>query len=227
MARPWKLLESVKTDEGALDLRQRGPRDFMISVGGRVLMTSQHNRSEKSLATLGCAPLKANPAPRVLIGGLGLGYTLRAALDVLPKKAKVVVAELTPQVVTWCRGPLAVLSDDSLADPRVEVVVGDVADRIRDVSGDAQRARWDAILLDLYIGPGVDKKAASDPLYGNNILRHVKKSLAPRGVFAVWGEDPAPPFEARVRRAGFDVQRHVVSGGGPRHVIVVGRATKG
>ncbi|MGH0028199.1 MAG: spermidine synthase, partial [Myxococcota bacterium] len=123
MARPWQTLDSVPTDHGPLELRRRGDDDFLIALGPRVLMTSAAHRSEQRLATLVCEPLAGRPRPRVLIGGLGLGYTLRAALDRLPADAEVVVAEIEAAVVRWCEGPCASASSRALADPRVSVRV--------------------------------------------------------------------------------------------------------
>jgi len=219
MPRPWTLLEAVETADGLLELRRRGERDFMISIDKRVLMTSSFTRSERALAELGCRSIAERKAPRVLIGGLGLGYTLRAALDALPVSARVVVAELNPIVVRWCRSEVASLSGDALADARVEVAVGDVAARIREVARDPSRPRFDAILFDLYVGPG----GHGDPLYGRAIIASIREALSPGGVFAVWGENPDPPFEGRLRAAGFDVRRELVRGGGPIHTVVLAR----
>src|SRR4051812_2756189 len=124
MTRAWQTIASVATPEGALELRRRGDDDFLIVVAGRVLMTSAARRSEEELARLACARLGA-PAPRVLVGGLGMGFTLRDALDVLPAGARVLVAELNADVVEWCRGPLAAITNDALADARVTVAIDD------------------------------------------------------------------------------------------------------
>jgi spermidine synthase len=219
MPRPWILVDAEDTPEGRLELRQRGARDFMISVGGRVLMSSTFTRSEVALAELACARVADRPSPRGLIGGLGLGFTLRAALEALPTDARVVVAELNPIVIRWCRGPAAAVSDDALADPRVEVVEGDVTGRIR-----AARGELDAILLDLYVGPGPSPRGAVDPLYGAEILARTSDALRPGGVYAVWGENPEPRFERRLQGCGFTVERKLVRGGGPTHVVTL--ATK-
>ncbi len=202
MPRPWQLLDSVDTEEGRLELRKRGERDFMISIAGRVLMTSMLTRSELAVAELGCDPIVDRERPRVLIGGLGLGFTLRAALDCLPRSATVVVAEITPRIVDWCRGPLASLTDDALADPRVEVVVGDVTDRIREASRRGAD-KFDAIVFDLYVGPGEGKNERKHPLYGSEILRRTVDALTPGGSYAVWGEGRDRAFEDRMERAGF------------------------
>lgn len=222
MPRPWKLIERVDTPEGPLELRQRDTRDFMISISGRVLMSSIIHRSESMIAELGCAHAKGLAAPRVLIGGLGLGFTLRAALDALPKKARVTVAELNPVVVAWGRGPLLDLTGAALTDPRVEVVVGDVAEVVRGAAR-GQRAKYDAIIVDLYLGPSQGPQADQDPLYGRSILKATKQALNARGSYTVWGEDPDPSFEQRMVEAGFETEVVRNRGGGPRHVIYVGR----
>jgi spermidine synthase len=215
MPRPFTLLEAVDTPDGRLTLHRRGDRDFMISIDGRVLMTTGRDRSERALAELGCAAIRHAAAPRVLIGGLGLGLTLRAALDALPSEAQVVVSELNDAVVRWCRGPAACLTDGAVDDRRVEVRVTDVAEEIRAAAGCGD---LDAILLDLYVGPG-DAAHEDHPLYGRAILEQAHASLRPAGVFAVWGEDRSPVFKRRLRSVGFDVAVERPRGGGPRHVI--------
>ncbi len=218
MAEPWSTLDKVPTREGVLELRRRG-HDFLITIAGRVLMTSTARRSEEALARLACAGL--GPGAQVLVGGLGMGFTLRAALDVLPASAEVTVCELTAQVVTWCRGPMAPLSRDALADPRVTVRVGDVAAEIRQA-----RARWDAIVLDLYEGPNAATQTASDPFYGDAALGAARTALRPRGVLAIWSEDPDRAFEHRLERAGFGVERHRGGRGGRAHIVYLARALR-
>lgn len=218
MPRAHTLIERVDTPEGPLELRQSGERSFMITIAGRVLMTSQRTRSELAVAELACAVLAGRPAPRVLIGGLGLGFTLRAALDALPRKGtKVEVAELNPAVERWCRGPLAVLTNDAVSDPRVRVVLGDVAASIRE----AQGPRYDAIILDLYLGPVDLPRGRVDPLYGSEILEHTAAALKPGGVYSVWSEEPNTRFEERLRKLGFKVDLVRPQGGGPRHAVYV------
>lgn len=216
MPRSWRLLDRVETPEGALELRTAGPKEFMILVGGRVLMSSHLHRTELTLARLGCGPIRDRAAPRVLIGGLGLGYTLRAALDTLPASAKVEVAELNPVVVDWCKGPVAELADRAVFDPRVTITVADVTDRIRAAA--AKGPRLDAIVVDLYVGPAPEH-GANDPLYGAEILARTREALAPGGVYAVWGEERYAPFEGRLRDAGFEVELVLAEGGGPRHPV--------
>ncbi|HET9987409.1 MAG TPA: hypothetical protein VFQ65_02795 [Kofleriaceae bacterium] len=214
--KPWKTLATVPTAEGELELRQRGDQEFLLVIGGRVLMTSQERRSEERLATVALAQVKA-PAPRVLIGGLGMAYTLRAALDVLPAAAQVEVAELSPAVAEWCRGPLAVLTNDAAGDSRVRVILGDVARVIRD----AAAATYDAILLDLYEGPHAASQRGDDPFYGPGALARSHAALSPGGVLAVWSEDPDDGFLRRFRKAGFEV--NVDRSGSSRvHLVYVG-----
>lgn len=220
MPRPWKLIERVDTLEGPLELRQRDERDFMISIAGRVLMSSIIHRSETLVAELGVERAQKLPAPQVLIGGFGLGFTLRAALDKLPKQARVTVAELNPVVVRWGRGALAPLTANALSDRRVEVFEGDVTKVIRAAERGA-RPRFDAIILDLYLGPSHGPEAARDPLYGKAILAATRRALNSKGTYAVWGEDPDASFEARLRSAGFSTHTVRSRGGGPRHVVYV------
>jgi spermidine synthase len=218
MTRPWQTIARVPTAEGALELRQRGDDDFLITIAGRVLMTSQARRSEEALATL--ALRDHGPARRdaIVIGGLGMGYTLRAALDVLPASARVTVVELNPDVVAWCRGPLAPLTGSAVTDPRVTVVVADVSDFI----ARATPATFDAIVLDLYEGPHASTQRPDDPLYGPTALARTRAALAKGGVFAVWSEEPDAAFESRLSRAGFRVQKERSGRGGRAHFVYLG-----
>lgn len=214
---PWTTLETAATADGALELRRRADGTFLILIAGRVLMTSNDRRSEQALATLACRGLAA-PAPRVLIGGLGMGYTVRAALDALPAGAEVVVAELTPAIETWCRGPLAPLTGAALDDPRVRVVIADVARTI----ADAPAGSCHAILLDLYEGPHAATQRVDDPFYGRAALARSRAALAADGVLAVWSEDPDAAFAQRLATAGFDVATHRL-GKPRRHAVYLGR----
>jgi len=219
MARPWTTLDRVETDEGALELRRRGDDEYLITVAGRVLMASAAHRSEAVLAEAACARLTDRSRPRVLIGGLGMGFTLRAALDALPAGARVTVAELNPVVVRWCEGPLAELTGQALGDPRARVEVADVAELVRRAAEAGGRTRYDAIVLDLYEGPRESSGGASDPFFGRHALATTRRALASGGVFAVWSEDRDDPFERRLAAAGFTVERLRPKGGGPRHVV--------
>ncbi|HVV85059.1 MAG TPA: hypothetical protein VHE35_18470 [Kofleriaceae bacterium] len=220
MAQAWQTIEKVTTAEGPLELRRRGDGDFLIVIGGRVLMTSAARRSEEALATLAAARL-GKPAARVLVGGLGMAYTLRAALDAFPA-ARLDVAELTQAVVDWCRGPLAGLTAGAATDPRVALIVDDVAR----VIGRA-RAAYDAILLDLYEGPNPATQGKDDPFYGAAALARSRAALRPGGVLAIWAEDPDAGFPRRFAAAGFDVVTHRAGKGGRSHIVYVGARADG
>lgn len=219
MAQPWKIIESSATDEGILELRQRGERDFMIMLGPQVLMNSMANRSEVVLGQLGCGHLKEADAPRVLVGGLGMGFTLRAVLDSLPASARVVVAELNPVVREWCRGPLAALTGNAVDDPRVTVEIGDVAHLIRRSAVNGGDERFDAIVLDLYRGPHAKTHPSNDPLYGSRAIDNMRAALKPCGAVAVWGEQYDESFDKRLQSAGFTVTTERPGRGGLRHAV--------
>ncbi len=220
MARPWQTIDTVNTADGVLELRRRGEGDFLILINNRVLMNSSANRSETALGELACKAVAARPRPRVLIGGLGMGLTLRATLDFLPETAQVVVAEINPVVLTWCSGPLAGLTKSAVDDPRVTVVIEDVSAVIAKAA-QAGAARFDAIIIDLYEGPHAKTDAADDPFYGSRALRITADALSPGGLFAVWGENPDAGFEKRLGAAGFTVDRQRPGRGGLRHVVYV------
>jgi spermidine synthase len=224
VTRPWETLESVETAEGRLELRRRGDRDFVITVGGRVLMNSALHLTEAALADMACGRIAGRDRPHVLVGGLGMGFTLRAALDALPRKASVVVAEIEPAVVRWCRGPLAALTGRAVDDARVAIRIGDAARLIAEAAAPG-RPRFDAIVLDLYEGPRQAAQAQDDPLYGRRALETARAALVPGGVFAVWSEDADPAFAKRLRAAGFAVETRRLGKGGPRHVIYLGRSS--
>jgi spermidine synthase len=216
--RAWQRLDRVDTAQGLLELRQRGDSDFLILVDGRVLMQSVAHRSELELAVVACRPLQQAPRPRVLVGGLGMGYTLRAALEELPATALVTVAELTPRIVDWCRGPLAPLTANAVDDPRVRLHMGDVAQVIAQTPASA---RWDAIVLDLYEGPYVATGRPDDPVFGKAALGRAKAALAPGGVLSIWSEDHEAAFERRLVALGFAVEVRSVGQGGRRHAIYI------
>ena len=222
MARPWETLASVPTAEGSLELRRRGEKDFLITIGGRVLMSSAAHRSEDALAKLACAGLRNKRRARVLVSGLGMGFTLRAALDELADDAEVTVAELNAVVVDWCEGPLAPLIKGAARDPRVTIDIADVAASIADVSRDASVRRFDAIVLDMYEGPQTHVRP-NDPLYGPAAVLRSKKALAPDGVFAVWCEGPSAGFERSLRAAGFQYRLERAGRGARIHYVYVAR----
>lgn len=217
MAQPWNVIQKVQTPDGLLELRQRGERDFLITVNNLVLMNSSLHRSEVALGTAACGHLKEADSPRVLVGGLGMAITLRAVLESLPLSAKVVVAELNPVVLEWCRGPLAPLTAGAADDPRVTVEIANVADVIR--KNAIGRSRFDAVVLDLYTGPHAKTDKIADPLYGAAAIEMTRAALKPGGMFAVWGENYDQGFEKRLRAAGFQVTCDRPGRGGLRHVV--------
>ena len=215
---PWVCLDTATIpDGGELRLMRRGA-ELSIMSGSIELMNSRLSGSEKALADLTCARLAGRARPRVLIGGLGMGFTLRAALAALPQDAVVVVAELVPAVVAWARGPMAGLFEGCLDDARVSIREADVADAI----GTAQGA-FDAILLDVDNGPGGLNRDANDRLYSAGGLAAAKRALKPGGVLAVWSAGPDEGFTRRLTGAGYAAEAVAVraTGGkrGARHVI--------
>jgi len=222
VTRRWEILESFGSEAGTLELRRRGADEFLITLAGRVLMNSAASRSEVALARIACAELGERAAPRVLIGGLGMGCTLRAALDALPRGACVVVAELHEMMLRWCQGPLAALTNRAVFDPRVSVRIADVADVIREAAASAD-ARFDAILLDLYEGPHPASQPKGHPHYGAAALARARAALRAGGVLAIWSEDPDALFERALDRAGFRARRERPRGG-RRHAVYVAHA---
>jgi spermidine synthase len=184
-------------------------------------MSSRMHGSEQALATIGCRHVPRT-RPRVLIGGMGMGFTLRATLDVLPADAAVVIAELVPAIVEWNRGPLGPLADHPLRDRRVRIALGDVGETIR-----AGRAAFDAILLDVDNGPDAFTAAGNAGLYSDSGLSAAHGALTPGAVLAVWSAWEDRKFEQRLKYAGFDVEvrrvRARLKQGGPRHTIFLGK----
>jgi len=218
---PWELVGRVTTPEGTDMILMRHGRDFVIQADGKDLMTSRLHGSEEALASLGCARAAAREAPRVLVGGLGMGFTLRAALDLLPADAEVVVAELLQAVVDWNRGPLAGLAGRPLDDRRVRVQVGDVADCLRQGPG-----RFDAVLLDVDNGPRACAQASNARLYDNPGVALARAALRPGGVLAVWSARDDRKFLQRLGHCGLVAEaRHVrarLKKGGAHHTIFLG-----
>jgi spermidine synthase len=218
MTQPWTEVATADTRDGRLALRRRGDRDWLITIDGRVLMNSVDHHSEAALGTIACRGLETKRRPRVLVGGLGMAMTLRAALDVLPASAEVAVAELNPAIVAWCRGPLAALTGGAVDDPRVTLTVEDFADALR-AAAEAP-GRLDAVLIDLYVGPDA-RTRAGDPLYGTTPCNRAFAALRPGGVFATWAEAFHESHAARLRAAGFSVAREHPARGSRRFVVYV------
>ena len=196
----------------------RRDREYIILADGKPLMSSRMHGSEEELATLACKRARPLENPHVLVGGLGMGFTLRAALDVLPPDASVTVAELVPAVVTWNRGPLAPLAEHPLDDRRVRVFEGDVLDALR-----ASPSRFDAVILDVDNGPAAFTASTNSSLYTNEGIATARSALKPAGVLAVWSAWDDRKFEQRLRYAGFVVAvtrvRARLKKGGPRHTL--------
>ncbi len=216
---PWVLVDTAAIPGGGqLKLMRRGA-EFSIRLGAVELMGSRAGGSEAALADAACARLRS-ASPRVLIGGLGMGFTLRAALAALGPQAEVVVAELVPAVVAWARGPMAEIFGGLLTDPRVTIVEGDVGASIR-----AGAAAYDAILLDVDNGPAGQTRGGNDGLYSASGLAAARRSLRPGGVLGVWSEAPDDAFATLLRRAGFTVEElrpRAHGGRGARHVVWIG-----
>jgi spermidine synthase len=216
---PWETVDRVRAPDGAeLVLARRG-EEWAVRAAGHVLMTSCAHGSEDALAAEALARVST---PRdVLVGGLGLGFTLRAALDRLPAGARVVVAELVPALVAWNRGPVAHLAGRPLDDPRVGVELGDVLERIAGAAG-----AFDAILLDVDNGPAALAHPENERLYGEAGVRACHRALRPGGALAVWSATHDARYLARLERAGFAAEAVVVpargAAGGVRHAVFVG-----
>lgn len=206
-----------------LSLFRRGG-DFMIVLGRNELMSSRMSGSEEALAVMTCARLRGNAAPRLLIGGYGMGFTLRAALGVLPANASVLVAELVPEVIAWARGPMSDMTAGCLDDPRVDIADADVADLVSQAE-----SRWDAILLDVDNGPDGLTRPGNDRLYSTRGLAQARLALKPGGILAIWSAAPDPRFTRRLRESGLAVEEVIVparsNGKGPRHTIWFARRT--
>lgn len=200
-----------------LKLFRRGT-DFMIVLDRNELMSTRMNGSEIALADMTCDRLSGGSAPHILIGGYGMGFTLRAALARLEPQARVTVAELVPEIIAWARGPMASVAAGCLDDPRVHLVAGDVASVI-----EAGNGTYDAILLDVDNGPDGLTRLENDRLYSMRGLAEARAALKPGGVLAIWSAAPDNAFTRRLSQAGYAVEEVAVrartNGKGPRHVI--------
>lgn len=223
---PWSLIGTAPVPDGTGELRlMRRGSEFSIKLGQNELMNSRLGGSEKSLATITCKKIGNRKAPVILIGGLGMGFTLRAALASLGPEAKIIVAELVPAVLAWAHGPMVEIFGESLADPRVSLRQADVGQLIK-----SKGAIFDAILLDVDNGPEGLTRESNDALYGIKGLNAAHTALRPGGVLAVWSSGPNQKFSSRLHTVGFEVDEVRVrsngSRGGARHVIWIATRAK-
>lgn len=217
---PRELLAVADVPGGPPLRLVRHGRDFIIMLERNELMSSRMSGSEEALGTMTCARLAPGPAPRLLIGGYGMGFTLRAVLRTLGAGARIIVAELVPEIIDWARGPMAALTGGCLDDPRVRIDIADVAAAI-----DAAPAAggYDAILLDVDNGPDGLTRPANDGLYGPRGLARARAALRRGGILAIWSAGADAAFGRRLRQAGFSVDEQRIraraNGKGPIHVI--------
>lgn len=219
--KPWELLGEARMPDGTDMKLQRRDTEYVIFAGGSILMSSRMHGSEEALAAFACERARTRDEPCVLIGGLGMGFTLRATLDLLPASATVVVSELQPAVVAWNRGLLGPLADHPLDDERVRIEERDVAMTLQ--SG---RAQFDAVILDVDNGPDAFTTTTNARLYGDAGLATIRAALKPGGVLAVWSAWEDRKFQQRLRYGGFTVRvervRARLKKGGPRHTLFLG-----
>ena len=219
--KPWTVLARTRTSHGTELTLTHHPSEFAILADGQSLMSSRMHGSEDALAILGCRDARMLTRPSVLVGGLGMGFTLRAALDVLPAAARIVVVELVPAVVEWNRGPLASLANHPLDDPRVTVEVSDVAEVLR-----SSPDRFDAVLLDVDNGPDAMTTPTNAGLYDARGVGIVRTALRDGGMLAVWSVRDDRQFARRLRAAGFTAHREHAAARpnkrGARHTILLG-----
>jgi spermidine synthase len=219
--KPWQQIAEAITPDGASLTLTRHDDEFVISIDRLTLMSSRTHGSEDALAAIGCRHARQCPAPCVLIGGLGMGYTLRATLDRLPPASSVIVAELIPAVGEWNRGPLGPLTNHPLRDRRVQLVEGDVATLIR-----ASRDRFDAIVLDVDNGPSAFTAAKNRAMYTDGGIKSARVALRAGGTLALWSTHQDRRYEERLRRHGFEASVETVRGHGskgPKHFVFVAR----
>ena len=221
--KPWELLGETRAPDGSSMALTRRGNEYVIHTDGKSLMSSRMHGSEEALARFACRRLATLSQPSVLVGGLGMGFTLRATLDLLPPDATVVVAELVPAVAEWNRGPLGPLAGHPLADSRVRLELCDVADVLR-----ASPGAFDAVLLDVDNGPKAFTAEGNAGLYDDRGVAAARTALRPTGTLAVWSAWDDRHFEHRLRHGGFTVEVERVRGrgkqGGPRHTIFLAHA---
>ena len=224
--KPVELLGQALSRDGTVLKLVRRSDEYIILANGKSLMSSRMHGSEEALATFGCRRAQTLAQPCILIGGLGMGFTLRATLDLLPADAVVVVAEIVPAVVEWNRGPLGPLAGEPLQDARVRVELDDVA-----VTLGSRAGQFDAVLLDVDNGPSGFSASTNDWLYDDRGITAAFAALKMDGVLAVWSAREDKKFEQRLRHGRFEVEVERVRGrlnkGGPRHTIFLGHKSPG
>jgi spermidine synthase len=221
--KPRELLATAQIPDGEELRLYRRDTDFIIALGANELMSSRSRGSEEALALMTCERLQNQDAPHLLIGGYGMGFTLRAALARLGPQARFTLVELVPEIIDWARGPMAALTAGCLDDPRVELILRDVSRAVA-----AAERQFDAILLDVDNGPDGLTRADNDHIYSLLGLQEAKRALKPGGVLAIWSAAPHERFARRLKHAGFQVEEVMVRAGrnnkGARHVIWFARA---
>jgi spermidine synthase len=216
---PWEQIGTAQVPGADVELRlMRRGDEFSMMLGQNELMNSRLSGSEEALATLACKRMEGIKRPHLLIGGLGMGFTLRAALTVLGAEARITVAELVPAVIAWAREPMADLFGNSMTDPRASIREADVVDLIQ-----SSPSAFDAILLDVDNGPEALIRKANDALYDLKGLKAIRRALRPGGILAVWSSGPNASFSKRLRAADFDVNevgvRATSKRSGAHHII--------
>jgi spermidine synthase len=221
--KPRELLATAQIPGGEELRLFKRDTDFIIALGANELMSSRSSGSEEALALMTCDRLQNKDAPHVLIGGYGMGFTLRAALSELGPQSRFTVVELVPEIIDWARGPMADLTAGCLDDPRVDLIGRDVVRVIRGAS-----RSYDAILLDVDNGPDGLTRADNDELYSTHGLMAAKAALKSGGVLAIWSAAQDERFARRLKHTGFEVEEVIVRAGrggkGARHVIWFARA---
>lgn len=219
---PWRVIGRSRAASGGELVLSERDGEFSIRIDGWELMSSRKHGSEDEMAAIGCRGLRNNPNAHVLVAGLGLGYSLRAALDCLHSNAKVTVAEFVPEIVEWNQGPLAHLAKRPLEDKRVTLISGDVKEVMR-----KNPKTFDAILLDTDNGPKAFTDKGNEALYSPAGLLTAFEALRGDGMLVIWSAGPDLRFEKRMRQAGFLVEAvqstALKSGRGAKHVLFTGR----
>jgi spermidine synthase len=222
MSLPWITLASEPTADGVLELRCRGGVDYLITIAGRILMSSAAHRSEVALAERGTWGLRERRNARVLVSGLGMGFTLQAALKQLAPDARVDVAELNAVVADWCRGPLAPLTASAATDKRVRLHTVDVAEQLAKIAAGPAHEHYDSVLLDMYEGPQ-PRVSYRHPIYGAEALQRTHTAMKPHGILAVWCEAASSGFERNLELAGFGFKLEKAGRGARIHLVYVAK----